>query len=144
MSYIVEIFGIIAGLFYVFMGVTKYGIWKDITIQGGFMPVFCGGMVAVLCTLMLIAKIKKGVKAEPFEKKALLPVGAMVLILLVNLLIGLLPACIVVSLLWLRFIEKYSWKTSIITSAVLYAFMYSIFGLWLSVPFPTGLLGNLL
>lgn len=144
MAYIIEIIGIIAGLFYMYMGVTKYGIWEGITIKGGFMPFVCGAIVTILCILMLVGKIKKGVKAEPFEKKALLPVAAMILILIVNLLVGLLPACIVVSLLWLRFIEKYSWKTSILTSVVLFAFMYGIFSLWLNVPFPEGLLGELL
>ena len=144
MTFIVEIIGAILGLFYVFMGVTKYGLWEGKTILGGFMPTVCGGFLAVLCILMIISKIKRGEKGVVFDKVAFLPVIAMIVILLVNLVIGLLPACIVVSLLWLRYVEKYSWKTAIITSVILYVFMYGIFGMWLNVPFPKGLLGELL
>lgn len=144
MTFIVEILGIIFGLFYVFMGVTKYGIWEGKTILGGFLPTVCGGFLAILCILMIISKIKRGEKGVAFDKVALLPVIAMIVILLVNTLVGLLPACIVVSLLWLRFVEKYSWKTSIIASVILFAFMYAIFSMWLNVPFPKGLLGELL
>ena len=93
---------------------------------------------------MIISKKKKGVKSEKFEAKALLPVGAMILILLCNLLFGMLPACMIVAFLWLKFVEKYSWKTSLIATVILYIFIYAIFKLWLNVPFPTGLLGELL
>lgn len=144
MTFIVEILGIIFGLFYVIMGVTKYGLWEGKTILGGFLPTVCGGLLAVLCVLMIISKIKRGDKSAAFDKVAFLPVIAMIAILLVNTLIGLLPACIVVSLLWLRFVEKYSWKTSVIASAILFAFMYAIFSMWLNVPFPKGLIGELL
>ena len=144
MTFIIEIIGVITGVFYVIMGVTKYGLWAGITINGGFMPAVCGGLVAILSILMIISKIKKGTKAEKFEKKALIPVGAMILILLCNLLVGMLPACMVVSFLWLKFFEKYSWKTSIIATVLLFVFIYGIFKLWLNVPFPTGLLGELL
>lgn len=144
MAYIIEIIGIITGVLYVIMGVSKYGIWSRITINGGFMPAVCGALVTVMSILMIISKKKKGVKSEKFEAKALLPVGAMILILLCNLLFGMLPACMIVAFLWLKFVEKYSWKTSLIATVILYIFIYAIFKLWLNVPFPTGLLGELL
>ena len=74
----------------------------------------------------------------------MIPVGAMILILLCNLLVCMLPSCMVVSFLWLKLFEKYSWKTSIIATVLLFVFIYGIFKLWLNVPFPTGLLGELL
>lgn len=144
MTFLIEILGIILGVFYAFMGITKYGIWEGKTILGGFMPTVCGSALAILCVLLIISKIKRGEKGMKFSPVALLPVAAMLAILLVNLLIGLLPACIVVSALWLRFIEKYSWKTAVIASLILFAFMYGIFGMWLNVPFHQGLLGELL
>ena len=45
MTYIVEIFSIAAGAFYIYMGAAKYGWWKGISISGGFMPIVCGGAV---------------------------------------------------------------------------------------------------
>ncbi|MDO5400327.1 MAG: tripartite tricarboxylate transporter TctB family protein [Eubacteriales bacterium] len=144
LSFIIEIIGILTGLFYVIMGVTKYGLWAGITINGGFMPAVCGGLVSILCVLQIITKIKKGVKPDTFDPKAMVPVAAMVLILVCNALIGLLPACMAIAFLWIKFIEKYSWKTSLVVTVILYLATYGIFKLWLNVPFPTGLIGELL
>ena len=108
------------------------------------MPLVCGGFLTLFCVLMLISKIKKGEKADSIDKKALLPVGAMIAILLCNYLVGLLGACIVVGFLWLKFVEKFSWAKSLLVSVVMFAAVYGIFRLWLNVPFPTGLLGELL
>ena len=141
MTYIVEVVGIIAGIVYMIMGITKYGVWEGISISGGFMPLVCGGFLTLFCVLMLISKIKK---ADSIDKKALLPVGAMIAILLCNYLVGLLGACIVVGFLWLKFVEKFSWAKSLLVSVVMFAAVYGIFRLWLNVPFPTGLLGELL
>ena len=144
MTYIVEIVSIIAGVVYMLTGILRYGLWKGISISGGFMPLLCGGLVALFSVLMLISKIKKGEKAEKLDAKAFLPVGAMVAILLCNYLVGLLGACIVVAFLWLKFIEKYSVGKSLLVSVIMFAAVYGIFRLWLNVPFPEGLLGELL
>lgn len=34
MTYIVEVVGIIAGIVYMIMGITKYGVWEGISISG--------------------------------------------------------------------------------------------------------------
>ena len=52
----------------------------------------------------------------------------------------LLPACILVSFLWLLLIEKYSWKKALLISVIMFVCVYGIFRLWLNVPFPKGLL----
>ena len=144
MTYIVEIVSIIAGVVYMLTGILRYGLWKGISISGGFMPLLCGGLVALFSALMLISKIKKGEKAEKMDAEAFRPVGAMVAILLCNYLVGLLGACIVVAFLWLKFIEKYSVGKSLLVSVIMFAAVYGIFRLWLNVPFPEGLLGKLL
>lgn len=144
MTYIIEIFSIIAGLFYIYMGAAKYGWWKGISISGGFMPIVCGVLVVIFSVLMLIKKIRTKEKMEKIDLKALLPVGAMALILLCNYLLGLVGACVIVAFLWLKFIEKYSWVKSLIVSVIMFACVYGIFRMWLNVPFPTGLLGEIL
>lgn len=144
MTYIVEIVSIIAGVVYMFTGIFRYGLWQGISISGGFMPLLCGGLVTLFSVLMLISKIKKAEKAEKLDVKAFLPVGAMVAILLCNYLVGMLGGCIVVAFLWLKFIEKYSVGKSLLVSVIMFAVVYGIFRLWLNVPFPEGLLGELL
>lgn len=144
MTYIIEFFCIIAGVFYIFMGISKYGLWKGISISGGFMPFICGGAIIILAVFMLISKRKKSASPEKMELKVLLPIGAMLLILILNYILGLIGACIAASFLWLKFVEKYSWLKSITASAILLIFIYAIFCIWLKVPFPTGLLGFIL
>ena len=140
MAYIVEIIGIIAGLGAIGMGLGKYGWWDRISIGGGFMPTIVGTLLVLFCVLMLISKVRRKEKAEKMNLKVLLPIGAMLLILLCNYLLGLLPACILVSFLWLLLIEKYSWKKALLVSAIMFVCVYGIFRLWLNVPFPKGLL----
>lgn len=144
MTYMIEIFSIAAGIFYVYMGATKYGWWKGISISGGFMPIVCGALLILFSVLMLIAKLKKKEKAEKINPKVFIPMGAMILILLLNHLVGLVGACIVVAFLWLKLIEKYSWVKSTVVSVILFVCVYGIFRMWLNVPFPTGLIGSLL
>lgn len=69
MTYIVEVVGIIAGIVYMIMGITKYGVWEGISISGGFMPLVCGGFLTLFCVLMLISKIKKERKRIRLIKK---------------------------------------------------------------------------
>ena len=141
---VIEIAGILIGLFYVVMGAAKYGVWKGISISGGFMPIVCGGLLVIFCVLMILSKVKKKEHAEKLSPKVLIPLGAMAAILVLNYLVGLIGACIIVAFLWVKFIEKFSWKKSILTAVVLFMFVYGIFRLWLTVPFPTGLLGTII
>lgn len=143
MTYIVEIFCIIAGLFYIFMGSSKYVLWKGISIGGGFMPFICGIAIIILSVFMLIAKRKRADEPAKIEPKVFLPVGAMILILLFNYILGLVGSCIAVAFLWLKFVEKYSLLKSVGASVILLIFIYAIFCIWLNVPFPRGLLGSI-
>jgi hypothetical protein len=47
-------------------------------------------------------------------------------------------------IVWLKWYEKCSWKTTLITFAVIMAIVLGAFVLWLGVPFPKGLLYNLI
>lgn len=143
MTYIFEIFCIIAGIFYIFMGISKYVLWKGISIGGGFMPFICGAALVLLSILMLIDKRKRADNPAKIKSKVFLPVGAMILILLLNYILGLVGACIAVSFLWLKFVEKYSLLKSAGSSVILLIFIYFIFCIWLNVPFPRGLLGSI-
>jgi hypothetical protein len=41
---------------------------------------------------------------------------------------------------WLKYYEKYGWKTSLLTTAATIGLVYGIFAVWLRVLFPVGLL----
>ena len=104
------------------------------------MPIVCGGLVLIISVLMLVSKVKKKETAKQFTSKSIIPMGAMGVVLIFNQVIGLLGACALVTFLWLKFIEKYSYLRSAVVSSVLFAGVYAIFRMWLNVPVPMGIL----
>ena len=69
-----------------------------------------------------------------------LPALSVVLIIGASLLIGMVPSLALYVVLWLRYFEKYNWKTTLITTGFMMAIVIGCFVLWLGVPFPQGLL----
>ena len=47
-------------------------------------------------------------------------------------------------MLWLKLVEKTPWKTTIIILLFLMALVIGVFVLWLGVPFPEGLIMDLI
>jgi polyferredoxin len=136
--YILEIIFIVIGAYSIFMGISKYGFWSGTVPGGGFMPVLMGGLLILFSVLTFLSK-KNRIKFN-INKKGLLPVLGIIGALLIHLVIGLIPAVAVMIFGWLKFIEKYSIKSSMIVTALTTAIAYAIFGLWLRVPFPMGMI----
>ena len=57
-------------------------------------------------------------------------------------LIGLIPSAGLYVIVWLRWYEKFTWKTTLIAFAVIMAIVVGCFVLWLQVPFPRGIVFN--
>ena len=55
-------------------------------------------------------------------------------------LIGFLPTLLLFYIFWLRVMEKMPVRTIIIATVVMTAIVYGTFSMWLRVPFPEGLL----
>ena len=64
----------------------------------------------------------------------------MLAILGVSYVIGFLPTLLVFYIFWLRVMEKMSWRSIVIATIVMTVIVYGTFSLWLRVPFPKGLL----
>ena len=64
----------------------------------------------------------------------------MLVIFGVSYLIGFLPTLLLFYIFWLRMMEKMSVRTIIIATVVMTAIVYGTFSMWLKVPFPEGLL----
>jgi hypothetical protein len=104
----------------------------------GFFPVISG---ALLLAMSILAIIGEGKKDPPeFFLFHLHPLIAAIGMILLALIIGFFPALVLYAFGWLRWYEKYSWKTSILTTAIATISMYGIFAVWLRVPFPVGIL----
>lgn len=117
----------------------KYGIWVDNGPGGGFIALFIGLILMILCGYSFLKE-----KSEVFKvnelKKALIPFLGILFTLLIIKIFGFLIAIAIYILLWLTLIEKYRWFKATMIDLTICAFMYAVFSLWLRVPFPNGIL----
>ena len=129
---------------FIYTGLTKFGFW-DATSgpTPAFVPTIICVVLFVICILGFITSYKD-TKESKFHKEEFLVIGAAVLIIAATFLIGLLPALAVYLLLWLKLVEKTPWKTAIIIFVVVMAIVIGVFVLWLGVPFPEGLIMDLI
>ena len=70
------------------------------------------------------------------------PALGVIAIMLATLVIGMIPSLALFVILWLKWYEKYSWKTTLIGLAVIMAIVIGAFVMWLGVPFPKGIIYN--
>ena len=129
---------VFAALFIV-LGVTKYGFWSNQPLPG-FFP-------TIIATILLLASIgcfvqlvrNKGDSLPGCNKNELMVILGGAGIILGTYLIGLVASCLVYLFIWLKFVEKTSWKTVVIVEIILAAIIVGVFVIWLQVRFPMGL-----
>lgn len=136
--YIIPILTTILGCVWVFLGVTEYGVWSAKGPSGGFFPVFVGGLLMLASFFALIQA--KNTKETKYKLISLLPLGACIAIVLISQVFGMLTCILVYLITWLRWFEKYKWKSTLIISGVTMLLIYGVFVKWLQVPFTQGLL----
>ena len=61
-------------------------------------------------------------------------------IILCTFVIGLVPSCLIYIFLWLKFVERASWKVILIIECIMAAIILGVFTFWLQIRFPMGLL----
>ena len=129
---------------FIYTGLTKFGFW-DATSgpTPAFVPTIISVVLFVICVLGFITSFKDK-KESKFHKEEFLVIGAAILIIAATFLIGLLPSLAVFLVLWLKLVEKTPWKTTIIILLFLMALVIGVFVLWLGVPFPEGLIMDLI
>lgn len=138
MNKIIELGCAVLSAAWVYMGVFQYGFWADGVPGGGFVPVLFGGITLILCLTLLLKD--KG-NAVVINKAVYFPIMVVVAVVIATYLTGMLTALIIMVFSWLKFYEKYTSMRAGIISIVIAGFVFGIFGLWLQVPFPTGILG---
>lgn len=108
------------------------------------MPLLAGLFTIIFALWMMIAARNETVSAELASWHALLPIAGLVGVLAGSYVVGLIPAIALFLFLWLKVVEHYPLKFSLVTGVSSAAVLYLIFGVWLQVPFPLGILENFL
>lgn len=127
------------GILWIWLGVTRYGFWIPKAGPGiGFFPI----LVASVLIVFSIAAIFMSAKEEPakYDIEVLHLICAIIGVVIATYFIGLLYALFIYVVLWMKFYEKLSWKTTAVATAVLCVIVYATFVYWLQVPFPEGVL----
>jgi len=138
MNKIIELGCAILSAVWVYMGISQYGFWAEGVPGGGFVPSLFGGITLILCLTLLLKG--KG-NAVVTNKAVFFPIMMVVAVVIATLLTGMMTALIIMVFSWLKFYEKHTLKRAGIISIVIAGFVFGIFGLWLQVPFPTGIFG---
>lgn len=131
----------VLGLVWLIYGLTNYG-WWDEGPGSGFFP----SIIGILISGVSIIAFLEGRKLEPPEyiKASFLPFIAAFVTVGSAMIIGFFPAMFLFLQGWLKLIEKYSWKKSLPISVITTAILYGVFAMWLMVPFPAGLIFNVI
>lgn len=133
---------VIGGLF-VFLGLTKFGFWDDINgPMPGFFPTIAGVLLLGISIYSLFQAW--GSEAPKYYGIELSVILGCLGIILLTFVIGLIPSVIVYIVVWLRFVEKTPWISTLKVTGFMALLVVGVFVLWLKIPFPMGLIEYLL
>lgn len=136
---IIPVIAAIIAVVFVWLGLTKYGFWH--AQQGpmsGFYPTVIGIGLFIMSIVGFVFSFKD--KAPLFPIENWMAVISALAIIVATFFIGLIPSVGLYVIVWLRWYEKSSWKTTLITFAFIMAIVIGCFVLWLQVPFPRGMI----
>jgi len=139
MDKIITMLCILISTTWVYMGIFKYGFWVDRSPGGGFIPILMGILTIIFCVILLLkGKFKK---TAQINKRAFYPVVAVLLSLVSMKILGSIITVALLVFIWLRYLEKYTYKHAIMIGIIVAIFVLGVFKLWLQVPLPTGITG---
>ncbi|HSP48216.1 MAG TPA: tripartite tricarboxylate transporter TctB family protein [Clostridiaceae bacterium] len=132
---------LIAALF-LYLGLVEFGFWNEIN---GPLPGFFPSLASILLIIISAFALKGawGSEAPKFFGIELMVIAGCIGIMLLTFLIGLIPSVVVYLVVWLRIVEKTPWISTVKVAGFMTVLVIGVFVLWLKIPFPTGLIGNL-
>lgn len=126
-------------LLFIYEGIVNIGFWEeDKGPLGGFYPVIIATVLIVVTGVCLLQTAKE--KIIQVDSEELKLIVSVIGIIIGAYVIGLLLSIEIYLILWMRRVEKLNWKKSLIFSISTIGIVYLIFGIWLEVQFPMGLL----
>ncbi|WP_040978519.1 tripartite tricarboxylate transporter TctB family protein [Oceanobacillus jeddahense] len=139
------LFGLFLLIFTIFMlleGI-QYSYTSDFGPGPGFAPVWLSSLMILCIVILLLKNIKLKNKETFFVSRIGVSkaITYMVLLVISTLLVpitGLILSLTVFSFVILKFVEKFSFKSSILVSLGTMSFILIVFNFWLEINLPTG------
>jgi len=125
----------------------QYAYWAPNGPGPAFLPFWLGVVMAVLATLLLV---KAWRNADPGAawlpsgeglRRLLLVMGATVVFVALLNTIGMVVGTTLFLIVLMRFLDRCAWPLTVAVALATAAFIYLVFGRWLKVPLPVGVLG---
>ncbi len=136
---LIPIAAAIMAVAFIWLGLNKYGFWHSTKgPMPGFFPVIISFAMLLASALAFVFSFKETAPIWPRDNWMAVLSGA--LIIGATFLIGLIASVGLYVILWLKWYEKCTWKTTLITFAVIMTIVIGCFVVWLGVPFPMGLI----
>ena len=122
-------------------GVVRYDFWEEGKPSGGFVPIIFGVVVLGVAIAILIREISGKTKMKSdyrFQLSHYIPALSAIVGAFLLQLVGIAAAVFFFIAIWMRYLSKYTWVKTLVTSLIFTAFIYGVFRMWLQVPFPKG------
>ena len=131
---------IVFSLVFIIVGLKDYGFWKGQPTPG-FFPIIIAVVLlaASIACFLQIARDKDSGTVRYNRNELMVMLGAAGIILC-TFVIGLVPSCLIYIFLWLKFVERASWKVILVIELIMAAIILGVFTFWLQIRFPMGLL----
>lgn len=133
---LVAIGGIFAGF-----GLFHYGVWINRGPGPGFFPLLAGLLTAIPAAISLFDTARGSV--TPLVWSSMLPAVGVVVALLLVPVIGMVEAMSLFILVWVRLVEKRSWRDALLSAIGGLVITHLIFSVWLGVYFPDSLVPSI-
>lgn len=141
--WIVPVIFIVMGLVFAIIGFTQLGFWHSVDgPMPGFFPSIMAIVMVATSIIAFLQSFKNKEKVD-YKKDELLVIAGGIGIFVATFIIGLVPTIFLYVILWLKLIEKTSWKITLIILVVVAFITIGVFGMWLGVQFPMGLFESL-
>ena len=130
---------ILISIVWIVKGLKEFGFFNP--LRGGtpaFLPIICASVMLVAGIVALIQSFKEEMPKFHLLCFIFLLLGAALIYL--TELIGLLPSLLLFVFIWIKFVEKASWKGTLLLVGLMALIGYGLFQALLNVPFPEGLL----
>lgn len=131
---------IVISLVYILVGLKDYGFWKGQPTPGFFPIIIAVVLLASSIACFVQIARDKDSEAVRYNRNELMVMLGAAGVILCTFVIGLVPSCLIYIFLWLKFVERASWKVILIIECIMAAIILGVFTFWLQIRFPMGLL----
>ena len=137
---VIHLATIVISLVYILVGLKDYGFWKGQPTPGFFPIIIAVVLLASSIACFIQIARDKDSEAVRYNRNELIVMLGAAGIILCTFVIGLVPSCLIYIFLWLKFVERASWKVILIIECIMAAIILGVFTFWLQIRFPMGLL----